>query len=226
MSQLQTGTAISTRSTSRPLGATSVLRAHGVLAGILDRAVADRRISSNPARGVPLPRKRKHKQDRNYLTHRQVELLAAEPGRNATLVHFPAYTGLRWGEAIALRVGDVDVIRSRVHVRQNAPRVDGRHVLGTPKSHEARAVAISPFLLAALREATANRRLDEYVFGSGDQIQQPPTHRDGWFAQAKRRSATADSHFPATLTLHDLRHGRLARDKFRRERQGGAANAR
>ena len=37
--------------------ATKVKRAHGVLAGILDTAVRDRRIASNPARGVLLPRK-------------------------------------------------------------------------------------------------------------------------------------------------------------------------
>jgi hypothetical protein len=39
----------------RAMSATSVLRAHGVLAGILDNAVRDRRIASNPARGVALP---------------------------------------------------------------------------------------------------------------------------------------------------------------------------
>lgn len=206
VSELQAGTARSTRPTSKPLSATSVLRAHGVLAGILDRAVADRRIPSNPARGVPLPRKRKHKQDRNYLDHRQVELLAQEAGRQGTLVRFLAFTGLRWGEAIALRVGDVDEIRSRVHVRQNAPRVDGRHILGTPKTHEARAVALSPFLLDELRRATAGRGLHQYVFGAGDVLLQPSTHRDGWFAQARRRATLLDPHFPSTLTVHDLRH--------------------
>lgn len=79
-------------------------------------------------------------------------------------------------------------------------------MLGTPKSHEARAVVISPFLLAALRDATKGRRLAQYVFGAGDTVLQPPTHRDGWFAQAKRRSVAGDPSFPAGLTLHDLRH--------------------
>lgn len=39
--------------------ATTVLRAYGVLAAILDVAVRDLRILSNPARGVKLPRKSK-----------------------------------------------------------------------------------------------------------------------------------------------------------------------
>jgi DNA-binding GntR family transcriptional regulator len=43
---------------SKPRSATTVLRAHAVLASILDLAVKNRRIPSNPARGVNLPRKR------------------------------------------------------------------------------------------------------------------------------------------------------------------------
>jgi len=38
------------------LSASSVAHAHTVLAGILDDAVADRRLATNPARGVKLPR--------------------------------------------------------------------------------------------------------------------------------------------------------------------------
>lgn len=204
--QLEAGTAPTTKKTRRRLGATSVLRAHGVLAGILDRAVADRRVSSNPARGVPLPRKRKVKHDRHYLTHTQVELLAGEAGRHGLLVRFLAYSGLRWGEAIALRVGDVDELRPRVHVRQNAPRVDGHYVIGTPKSHEARSVALPGFLMSEVRERVKGRGMGAYVFGEGSVLLAQPAHGDGWFAQAKKRAAAADPKFPAGMTLHDLRH--------------------
>ncbi len=43
---------------TKPRSATTVLRAYAALAGILDLAVANRQIPSNPARGVTLPRKR------------------------------------------------------------------------------------------------------------------------------------------------------------------------
>lgn len=55
---------------------TTVRRAHEVLAGILDVALRDRRIASNPARGVTLPRK--VAKPRAYLTHQQVADLARE----------------------------------------------------------------------------------------------------------------------------------------------------
>ena len=88
-----------------PLGATSVIRAYGVLASILDTAVRDRRLSANPARGVHLPRK--HGKRHAYLSHQQVELLARCANDNGTLVRFLAYTGLRWGEAVALHVREI-----------------------------------------------------------------------------------------------------------------------
>ncbi|MDV7176011.1 hypothetical protein R4144_22200 [Gordonia amicalis] len=60
----------------RGSGATVVLRAYGILAGILDSGVKARRLSSNPARTPDnLPRKRQKKH--TYLTHAQVAALAA-----------------------------------------------------------------------------------------------------------------------------------------------------
>jgi hypothetical protein len=43
---------------SKRKSATVVIRAYGVLAGIIDIAVKDRRLLSNPARGANLPRKK------------------------------------------------------------------------------------------------------------------------------------------------------------------------
>ena len=102
-----------------------MLRAYGVLASILDVAVADRRIHSNPARGVKLPRKvsREHR----YLTHEQVSELAIAAGEKGTLVLLLAYCGLRWGEAAGLRVKDVDLVRRRLLIAQNAVEVGERH---------------------------------------------------------------------------------------------------
>ena len=115
--------------------ATTVLRAYGVLASILDSAVKDRRIATNPARGINLPRKTS--KEHRYLTHQQVDDLAANSGNHATLVYLLAYTGLRWGEAIGLRVRDVDLERRRLKVIVNAVEVGGQIEVGTPKTLQA-----------------------------------------------------------------------------------------
>jgi integrase len=84
------------------LSPSSVMRAHSVLAQMLELAVRDRRLPSNPARGVRLPRN--VPKARRFLTADQVELLAVECAPYGLVVRFLAYTGLRWGEMAALRV--------------------------------------------------------------------------------------------------------------------------
>ncbi|WP_395244563.1 hypothetical protein ACGGZK_01820 [Agromyces sp. MMS24-K17] len=80
----------------------------------LERAEEDRRIASTPARGVNLPRKAPKK--RVCLSHGQVALLAGHPGECGTLVRVLSYTGLRRGEATALRVRDLDLLRLLIAV--------------------------------------------------------------------------------------------------------------
>jgi len=125
-------------------GATPVLRSFGVLASILDVAVRDRRILSNSARGVNLPRK--VGKARVSLSHAQVQLLASNIGPCGTLVDFLACTGLRWGEVTALQVGDLDTQRRRINVRCNAVMIGEAIIVGTPNSHESRSVPYPCFL--------------------------------------------------------------------------------
>jgi len=75
-----------------------VIRAYGILAGIVDRAVKDRRLTVNQVRGVNLPRKKK--KSRHYLNHTHLQLLADEAREHGTLTLLLAYTGIRWGEAV------------------------------------------------------------------------------------------------------------------------------
>jgi integrase len=166
--------------------------------------VRDRRLPTNPARGVNLPRKAG--KARHYLSHTQVQLLADQSRANSTFVLFLAYTGPRWGEAVGLRVSSVDMQRRRVRVEANAVNVRGTIIPGTPKSHEARSVPFPAFLAEPLAMQCEGKSRDQLVFGSGDDYIPTPTPKDGWFAGARRRSAALDPDFPQGLTLHDLRH--------------------
>jgi integrase len=57
---------------------------------------------------------------RVYLSADDVFRLADESGDHGALVLTLAYCGLRWGEAIALRVRDVQFLRRRLLVSENA----------------------------------------------------------------------------------------------------------
>lgn len=186
------------------LSPTSVLRIYGVLAGILDVAVKDRRLPSNPARGVNLPRKTAMR--KTYLTHEQVARLAAAAGRHALVVEVLAYTGLRWGEVTGLRVRDVDVVQRRLNVHENAVMVGSKVHVGTPKTHASRSVPYPAFLADELSKVVASRPSQEsIVFGDGFDHMRLPNSRDGWFAASVKRVQAIDPSFPK-VTPHSLRH--------------------
>ena len=130
-------------------GPTTVLRAVGVLSGVLSDGVKAKRLVSNPAKGVEnLPRKtaRRHV----YLTAGDVRRLAEKSGPHRALVMTLAYCGLRWGEAVALRVTDVDFFRRRLSVSENAVQIGARHALGPTKGRKARSVPVPEFVLQEL----------------------------------------------------------------------------
>lgn len=198
-------------------GAKLVRSAHSVLLGILEDAVRDRRIPSNPARGVKLPAI--VKKPNKYLTAQQLADLAWESGRYGSLVMLLGTVGLRWGEAAALRVGDIDYTAGSVRVVDNATA----GTIGTLKNNRYRIVYAAPSVIAGLAATAAGRDSDELMWPSatGGVLKAPATH-DSWLsgavkrcqqlaeaARARERAATpkAQPKTPAfpRITAHDLR---------------------
>lgn len=66
---------------------------------------------------------RKPKRWHTYLTHDQVAALAREAGDRGSLILVLSYCGLQWGEAVGLRVKDLDMLRRRINVTVNAVEV-------------------------------------------------------------------------------------------------------
>ncbi|PZF63330.1 site-specific integrase [Curtobacterium sp. MCBD17_013] len=182
--------------------ATTVLRAYGILASILDVAVADRRVPTNRARGVKLPRK--VPKEHVYLTHQQVHDLADASGGRRTLVLVLAYTGLRWGEAIGLRVRDLDLLRRRLNVNVNAVEVGGDIEVGTPKTHKRRSLVFPAFLANDLARACEGKGRDDLVFSDKHGAHLRRTRvSDGSRSWFKTALVTAGLE---PMTIHGLRH--------------------
>lgn len=140
-------------------GVTTVLRAHGVLSGVLQDAVKSRRLAVNPARGIDgLPRKtvRRHV----YLSADDVHRLAAESGERRPLVYLLAFCGLRWGEAIALRVSDVEFLKRRLVVSESAVQLGVDHAVGQTKGRTIRSVPVPSFVLNELSPLCAGPRAE------------------------------------------------------------------
>jgi integrase len=193
----------SARMTGDGCSATTVLRALGVLAGILDDAIEDGGIVRNPARGLD-PKKRekpiKPKSKHVYLDHDDVERLGDESGQHRTLVLTLAYTGIRWGEAVALRVRHLDELRRRLIITDNAVQLGTDFAEGDPKGDEPREVPIPRFLLTELKKQIRGRGADDLVFGDGKAYLPRPKSDGGWFSGAVSRAQVQ------RITPHDLRH--------------------
>jgi integrase len=164
-----------TRLSASGLAGSTVRQCHRVLSLILALAVRDKRLSSNPAEGVKLPRA--VKSDKQFLSADQVAQLADEAGKTLKtgsdvkqaqqrrlIVLTLAYTGLRFGELAALRVRRVDLMRRRLEVAESVTEVNGLAVFGTPKTHQRRSVPVPRFLVDDLATLLAGKGPEDLVF--------------------------------------------------------------
>ena len=98
-----------------------------------------------------------------YLSAAQLDMLASEAGRYRSLVLLDV-GGLRWGEAIALRVADVDFLRRRIELHRNAVYVDGEFIVGTLKSNKSRTVVVPQFVTDALASTAHGKDREELLW--------------------------------------------------------------
>lgn len=142
-------------------------QAFGLLAGIVEVAVVNGYLSRNPVKQSrqlgKLPKLGTTKRH-VYLAPAELSALASACGKHETLVLLLGYTGLRWGEVAALRVKDVEPIRSRIHVVRAYAMVRGVPTLGTPKTHHIRQVPVPAFLRDQLTQAMAGKSPDDLLF--------------------------------------------------------------
>ena len=183
--------------------ASLVRQAHAVLLQILDVAVLDRAVRENPARGLKLPRKQSL--EKVYLTPAQLGQLADSCTVNADIVWVLGTVGLRWGELAGLRVRDVNVVKNRLRIEQNAVVVGTEVVVGTPKTHERREVVVPASVMKLIRARMVGKGADDLLWSRRDGSPlRPPTH-GGWYYNALERCMGAHEGFPR-VTPHGLRH--------------------
>lgn len=133
--------------------ATIKSHAYGLLRAILSTAVGDSLLLVNPChiRGAGSA-KRMHKIEPLSLDGLE-NLVDAMPNKYQAMTLVAAWCGLRFGELVELRRKDIDLNAGVIHVRRGAVRVDGKVVIGAPKSDAGiRDVAIPPHLLPMLKD--------------------------------------------------------------------------
>lgn len=189
----------SARFEGRGLSASRVIQSYQVLNQVLRFAIKAKRLAANPAEDVDLPTMMSG--ERRYLTHVEVMRVAMAAGRFRPLVLTLAYTGIRFGEAIALRTADVDLDGRRIRISRSATAVTGRGIVETDtKNHTSRAVPIPATLVVDLGKLLAGRRPDALVF---------PSQKGGYLTSKEFRwvfDQAARSAGLSGVVPHGLRH--------------------
>jgi len=186
--------------TDRGLSPSRIRQAHQVLRAALGAAVGERRIGWNPAVGVEIPRDR-HRETL-FLNMAQGDRLAEETGPFRPLVLTLALCGIRWGEAVGLQVGKVNLLHRRLEITETLSEVAGRFEVVKPKNHRDRSVVAPRPVTTAIEPLVAGRPAEHLVFTAarGGPLRHSNFLRRVW------QPAVAAARLPSGLRIHDLRH--------------------
>ena len=180
----------------------------GTLQAIFGAAVDSDLLARSPVRPRTLGLAPVRRPERPTLTAAELlRLAAAMPPRYRVLVLLAGTVGLRWGEAIGLRVGDIDFLRRRLSVRQTVEEVSGhvRVVAATKSEAGKRTFALPAFLVDELAAHIAAHRPgagpDDLVFlgPKGGLLRRS-------FEARVLKPAVKEAALPENLTFHGLRH--------------------
>lgn len=114
-------------------------------------------LNSNPFDKVIKPKSRQVQRKGNFLTKEELKEFL-KLAQTATLsyffplVHLMSYTGLRQGEALALKWSDIDFENKKITVNKTAVRIKERQTLQTPKTKNSkRVISIDSATLSILK---------------------------------------------------------------------------
>jgi len=183
------------------------MRAHtySLLRTILNSAVADDLIDANPARIVGAGSTKRVHKIRPATVEELVTATNAMPERLRLMVTLASWTALRFGEAVELRRGDIDLTDELIRIRRAAVRTrGGTYEVTTPKSDAGvRDVAIPPHIIPMIED-----HLDRFTKRAETALLFPAQHgghlAPGTLNRHWYKARTAAGR--PDLRWHDLRH--------------------
>lgn len=174
----------------------------GLLSAVVQRAVELGHLPKNVAKGIRLPRGQEgDRVEMRILTPAEfADVMTHTPERWRPLVRFLAGTGCRWGEAVALQVGDVALPNVRIRRALKWSPDNNRQIGATKTRRSNRTIVVPPELHDDLRAACKDKARTDLVFTAprGGQV----LHRTFW----SRVWLPAVEHLEPRPRIHDLRH--------------------
>lgn len=183
----------------------SIRNAHSLLSSVMETAVAKKHAERNPAYRTRLPRAGEEDvEEIRFLTEDEFGQLY-----EAMVDHYKPFvltlfgTGLRYSEATALQVRDLNLRAGTLRVVRAWKRQAGGKVLGPPKSKKSRrTIALPAEVIAALVPLVEGRSGSEFVFVStGGSVVHHSNFYNRFWAPACARAG-----LDPRPRIHDSRH--------------------
>jgi integrase len=179
-------------------------KGYRLLRAILNTAVDDGRITKNPCRIKGADKE--NPPERPVASVPEVFVLADKIGPTyRAFVLTAALASLRWGELVALRRRDIDLVAGLIFVRRSMVERGGSLEISLPKNNRSRTVALPAVLVEELEVHL--RRVDDApdapVF-TGERGGVP--RRGNWRANVRWKEAVKTAGLPEGFRFHDLRH--------------------
>jgi integrase len=189
----------------------SIENAWGTLATMLKVAVADEHLTKSPAAGVKLPSHEGHDEaEHRYLDASELlQVIEDTTERYKPLVWMLIGTGMRWSEATALTVGDVNLSAKTVRVTKawKRDRKNKTWYVGQPKTKKSkRTITLPNETVDAIRPLLEGRPRDARLFTNrnDEYVKHQTFYREHW-----RKNCTENLSAPCPR-IHDLRHSHVA----------------
>ena len=152
---------------AKGLSGKTIRNVHGFLSGALNEAMRQKLIIENPCQAMRMPTTSHRSAEMVFLSHEEfAELFKLIDPHYRGLVLTLVGTGMRFGEATALMVKDVDLTHHSVAVRQAWKMTgDSSRELGAPKTKRSnRTIPVGTLVAEALELAIAGKSQGEFVF--------------------------------------------------------------
>jgi integrase len=198
-------------------GATTIRRVVAVLSSALSDAVKQRRLTHNVCEHVTLP-KVKRSEQQVWTAEEAVRFLAfvADSGdRLAEVFEVIIGTGLRRGEALAMRWPDIDIEARSLFIdpeRGNLSNVEGHLMFTAPKTVGSSAgVGLSPRVVAALHRQAERQEVERALWAEAYEDDQLVFCRENGAPLRpeyvlRRFHELSDAAGLPRVRVHDLRH--------------------
>lgn len=191
---------------------------HTVISGIFNEAIDETLVQGNPATGllkrILPPKNKRHEKDPEPFTINERQRFEAWSETHCSLkeqvlLKFMNHSGLRLGEALSVRLGNLDLIKMTYHVTQSYRQ----YRFKKPKGSKFRFVDLPAYLVEDLKFYIQRLRYEKLKAGKGAEVDflfEDPDCDGKWpLSQRKAQRLVERVSLGAKLSRrnpHDLRH--------------------